>query len=413
VLGNRCCETEQVPGSVFVDHPAQGREPLCKTLDRRVQSSAPMVSRGIEITRWARAIELVWRDARAVIADCAAQLAPQEMVKQIADHEHRSVRALFLSSGRAMVGEALVIEAHLAPESAGQPILIAARAKFRREMPREMATREWSRGPSLEVLLDAGGAFRVSPELRPSTFVSEMAVHTWPLLELVDSATIAREVTAQVRRWGMRGRPARVLHAFPAFWPRRFAPVQVGPLVIAQPPVFVPCAVVIEPGMAFGPTHWTSMMILEWLVARPSPPARVLDVGTGTGVLAIAAARLGSEVVATEIEPHALGIALENAALNDVSISFSSEEEPHRLGQRFDAVIANLPTPPLDELVPSMLDCLTAEGVAVLSGMLDVEERELVLAACEAAGATIVEHLYKEGCFGLVIRRSFRASIAR
>lgn len=108
---------------------------------------------------------------------------------------------------------------------------------------------------------------------------------------------------------------------------------------------------------------------VDW-VCRRRAPAAVLDVGTGTGILArIARARGAGYVVATDIDPVALESAAAHAALDEqgAAIHFSSELPDH-WGRRFDLVVANILEEPLRGLAPSLQRALSPGGVLLISG---------------------------------------------
>ena len=135
--------------------------------------------------------------------------------------------------------------------------------------------------------------------------------------------------------------------------------------------------VVLDPGMAFGTgTHPTTSLCLAALGAalRSRPGARVLDVGTGSGLLAIAAARLGAaRVVATDNDPVALSVAAENAERNGVALELS-DAVPSALAGEFDVVLANILANTLVELAPGIAARLARGGTLFLSGILAGQE---------------------------------------
>jgi ribosomal protein L11 methyltransferase len=155
-------------------------------------------------------------------------------------------------------------------------------------------------------------------------------------------------------------------------------------------------AIEIEAGEAFGTGHnATTALCLEALdrLTRRRRFARVLDLGCGSGVLAIAAARVlpGARVLAVDNDPLATAIARENARLNGVGprvrVLDASGFAHSRLrpAGAFDLVLANLLPGPLIALAPAMRRALRPHGVAVLSGLLDHQARE-VAATYRAAG---------------------------
>ena len=134
----------------------------------------------------------------------------------------------------------------------------------------------------------------------------------------------------------------------------------------------------LDPGVAFGTgTHPTTQLCLAWLETHVRPGARVLDYGCGSGILAIAAARLGaSDVTGVDIDEQALAAARTNAAANGVVARYTAPDtlEPGR----FDIVIANILSNPLKLLAPALLAHVAPGGALVLSGVLQRQADEVV-----------------------------------
>lgn len=145
---------------------------------------------------------------------------------------------------------------------------------------------------------------------------------------------------------------------------------------------------VLDPGMAFGTgTHATTSLCLEGVDAflAERPGASVLDVGTGSGILAIAAKLLGGgRVAATDNDPVAVQVASENAAINQVELDLSTRTLAET-GAPFDLVVANIMANTLIELAPELARCVAAGGELLLSGVLDFQCEE-VAAAYDAEG---------------------------
>lgn len=148
--------------------------------------------------------------------------------------------------------------------------------------------------------------------------------------------------------------------------------------------------ILMDPGRAFGTgTHETTRLCLraleEALALRPG--AAVLDVGTGTGILAIASLQLGaSAVLAIENDPEALDNAREHAALNGVSPELVLGDGARGVPpQGFDVVVANITAPLLRERAPEILAAARPGGRVILSGLL-ADEGDSVAAAYAAAG---------------------------
>ena len=176
-------------------------------------------------------------------------------------------------------------------------------------------------------------------------------------------------------------------------WKAGLGPMAIGRVFVrpswiaaAAPPGMV--EVVLDPGMAFGTgSHPTTSLCLEALSARLEGRGalRVLDVGTGSGLLAIAARRLGAAaVVASDNDPVALRVAAENAAANGVELELRGDDVAELPGP-FDLILANILANTLVELAPAIAGQLAPGGVVLLSGILGPQAAE-VEAAYRAAG---------------------------
>jgi ribosomal protein L11 methyltransferase len=134
----------------------------------------------------------------------------------------------------------------------------------------------------------------------------------------------------------------------------------------------------IDPGLAFGTgSHATTRLVLRWLANTISAQQRMLDYGCGSGILAIAAARLGAaQVLGVDIDPQALIAANENALKNQVTIPFvAPADDP---GGRFDVVVANILANPLIVLAP-LIESRCLQHLA-LSGILQDQAKEVMTA---------------------------------
>ena len=169
----------------------------------------------------------------------------------------------------------------------------------------------------------------------------------------------------------------------------------------------------IEAGAAFGTGHHgTTEGCLSafdaLLKARRFP--RVLDVGCGTGVLAIAAARTGARLaLGTDIDAPSVRIANENARLNRARPRFVQANglaDPRvRAGRPYDLAFANILAPPLVALAEDIRRALKPGGTAVLSGLLRTQERR-VTAAYLSHGFVLVRRLRRDAWSTLVLRRA-------
>ena len=164
-------------------------------------------------------------------------------------------------------------------------------------------------------------------------------------------------------------------------------------------------AVRLNRGLGFGTgEHATTRLCLEWLDTELRPGAAVLDYGCGSGILAIAALRLGARYAwAVDIEPQALEATSANAMLNAVGDRLWIGEPADLPDVETDLVLANILARPLIELAPRFAAVLGESGTAVLSGVL-VDQRREVREAYAAHFADIDERML-DGWACLIARR--------
>ena len=163
-------------------------------------------------------------------------------------------------------------------------------------------------------------------------------------------------------------------------WRHHFRPQPIGKRFLVTPPWIHPEAngrhvLVIEPAMAFGTgTHETTRSCLEFIdeLCAETVPAKALDVGTGSGVLAIGMARLRvPQVLALDNDPVALEAARANLRLNGVDGAVTlSDATVGRVRRRFPLVVANIILGTLVELAGPLKRCVGAGGSLILSGLL-------------------------------------------
>ena len=168
----------------------------------------------------------------------------------------------------------------------------------------------------------------------------------------------------------------------------------------------------IEAGAAFGTGHHGTTVgcLLAWndlIKARRFD--KVLDVGAGTGVLAIAAARTGARLArGTDIDAPSVRIARENAALNGARAEFVHASglghQRVRSAAPYDLVFANILAPPLVALAQDIRGALRPGGVAILSGLLRTQERR-VLAAYHSRGFRLLRRIHRDAWATLVLER--------
>jgi ribosomal protein L11 methyltransferase len=133
----------------------------------------------------------------------------------------------------------------------------------------------------------------------------------------------------------------------------------------------------LDPGLAFGTgSHPTTRLCLRWLDQHIQGGESVLDYGCGSGILAIAASKLGAgKVWGVDIDPQAVESARYNGAQNGVDASFFLPE--HAPKQQADIVVANILTNPLKAMAPMLAGLVRSGGIIVLSGILDSQAQEV------------------------------------
>lgn len=133
----------------------------------------------------------------------------------------------------------------------------------------------------------------------------------------------------------------------------------------------------LDPGLAFGTgSHPTTRLCLEWLCAHVQGDASVLDYGCGSGILAIAAAKLGAgRVTGVDIDENALLAAAGNAERNGVTLHLVHSAQP--LDMQFDIVVANILTNPLCVLAPLLAGRTRPGGQIALSGILSTQVEQV------------------------------------
>jgi ribosomal protein L11 methyltransferase len=157
-------------------------------------------------------------------------------------------------------------------------------------------------------------------------------------------------------------------------WKAEFVPIRIGAFLV-RPTWSEALAgdgveLVLDPGMAFGTgLHPTTQQCLEALSTLSLEGKSALDVGTGSGILAIAAAKRGaSPVVAVDTDPIAVDAARENAMRNGVAIPVAEASAADVPG-RFDVVIANIVSPVLQHIAPHLVARLAGGGTLVIAGI--------------------------------------------
>jgi ribosomal protein L11 methyltransferase len=195
-------------------------------------------------------------------------------------------------------------------------------------------------------------------------------------------------------------------------WKSAFPPQEIGRRFIVSPgwnkitPSFGKIIIWLDPGMAFGtgyhPTTQLALCLLEEVI---SGGESVVDIGTGSGILAIAAARLGAnKVVATDIDKTVIPIAQENACINGVEgrIEVVEGNAFESLSGRYDVIVVNILAKVILPIIPDCPKYLNANGLLILSGILE-EEMPKIESAAKLNGFHIIKILTKENWVGVLL----------
>ncbi|GIV67235.1 50S ribosomal protein L11 methyltransferase [Caldilinea sp.] len=208
-------------------------------------------------------------------------------------------------------------------------------------------------------------------------------------------------------------------------WKRFYKPLRVGGRILLKPSwesvEAAPEDIVIEldPGMAFGTgLHPSTRLCIAALEEHVRPGDAVLDLGTGSGVLAIAAYKLGAaSVLATDIDPIAVNVARENALRNGVpldatpGVTVQAGSVPEGMANRFDVIVANILAEVLVKLFdgeysyPPLAEPLKPGGALILAGIIE-ERAEMVVEAARRHGCTLIDRKQEGDWVALVVRKA-------
>ncbi len=197
-----------------------------------------------------------------------------------------------------------------------------------------------------------------------------------------------------------------------AEWKKSYKQIEVGEKIIIKPSWIKleqdsPKEVIeIDPQMAFGTgTHATSQLVIELLQELPQFPGTILDIGTGTGILAIVAARLfNAKVFAFDNDFTAAATAKQNFINNDVAnkIEIFCSENLNLNNFQFELVLANINRNVIIQLIPEITKVLKPDGMAILSGILD-EEKEKIFEKLNSNSLRLINERKQGEWVGLVV----------
>lgn len=187
-------------------------------------------------------------------------------------------------------------------------------------------------------------------------------------------------------------------------WKESFKPFHLSDTIVVKPsweeysPNPDEKVIEIDPGMAFGTgLHASTRLATELMESRfssiPSLPESVLDVGTGTGILAIGAALLGcKKITAIDNDPDAIAAAVDNIAANRLTgMIKASTTDLAELTGPYEMILANIIHNTLVEMAPTLAKLLAPGGVLILAGILSGKQAENIISIYNDAGLTMIE----------------------
>ncbi len=196
-------------------------------------------------------------------------------------------------------------------------------------------------------------------------------------------------------------------------WKQYFKPEKVGKIVIKPSweeysPVSGEIIIELDPGMAFGTgTHPTTRICLKLLQEIITPQTEMLDVGTGSGILALAGAKLGAKkIFATDIDPVAVKVALENIKRNRMERLievYESDLLERPQDFKFNLVVANIIANAIIEITPQLVKVLAPGGMFLASGIIEERFPE-VLECLTKQGLVMTKHISEDGWVGLIVQ---------
>ena len=155
----------------------------------------------------------------------------------------------------------------------------------------------------------------------------------------------------------------------------------------------------IDPGAAFGTgTHATTSLCLSLLESHIKNGTKMLDIGTGSGILAIASSLLGAETaIGVDIDAQSVKTAKENAEINKVEnkCEFIVGDLADKISGKYDVICANIVADVIIKLFDNVKDFMTDDGVLIISGIIDIRKDD-VLNSAAAHGFKIAEENYKD-----------------
>lgn len=183
-------------------------------------------------------------------------------------------------------------------------------------------------------------------------------------------------------------------------WKIHYKTTKIGDSVVIKPsweeykPESGEVVIELDPGMAFGTgSHETTVMCAKALEKHVTPEKTVFDVGCGSGILAIIAAKLGTgKVLAIDLDPMCVKVTKENVIINNVEETIQVEEGNllHMVNEKADIIVANIIAEVIVDIIPGLKKHLNEDGLFICSGIIE-SKAEKVKDALEKSGYEILE----------------------
>ena len=219
------------------------------------------------------------------------------------------------------------------------------------------------------------------------------------LLEALPGSTASRVEILEDRDWSRE-------------WMQHYRPMRFGARLWicpswTDPPEPGAVNLFLDPGLAFGTgTHPTTAMCLKAIDGRIAGGERVVDFGCGSGILGIAALRLGAAtLLAVDNDPQAISATKENARRNEVmgqrlTLALPGDYDPAPWAGRSDLVVANILAGPLRQLAGTLCSLLAPGGLLVMAGLLETQAEELIEGYRRHVDLAVIDQIDEWVCLG-------------
>ncbi len=193
-------------------------------------------------------------------------------------------------------------------------------------------------------------------------------------------------------------------------------PFEVAPNIVVDPSDVLEdedrIVIKLTPGLAFGTGyHPTTRMALSFIVENIKNGMTFLDVGCGTGILSIVAKKLGAgKVLAVDIDPQVVGIAIENALRNDVKIDVLESNLLEKVKGKYDMIAANILPEILLELLEDVHRVSHSKTILILSGITK-EKEKILLDKARSKGWTLADKKVEDDWICFLMKRSSKSSL--